>query len=50
MGRYDDIFVEGIATFQQPKNKKKQAEIAKSLNKSVKSIDNTLQRIKSKLK
>ena len=28
MGRYDDIFVEGIATFQQPKNKKKQAEIA----------------------
>ncbi len=28
----------------------KQAEIAKSLNKSVKSIDNTLQRIKSKLK
>ena len=28
----------------------KQAEIAKYLNKSVKSIDNTLQRIKSKLK
>lgn len=28
----------------------KQSEIAKNLNKSVKSIDNTLQRIKSKLK
>ena len=28
----------------------KQSEIAKRLNKSVKSIDNTLQRIKAKLK
>ena len=29
---------------------KKQSEIAKDLNQSVKSIDNTIQRIKSKLK
>ena len=28
MGRYDDIFVQGHATFKQPENKKKKAEMA----------------------